>query len=133
MNNHIKTLGVLYILFGLLGIIVTTVLLNALAGHGAILGKSRLPFSVSGFGLMLAIFFAAASAPGLVGGTALLLRQRWARFVLLALGFINLFNIPLGTILGIYTLWVLMRDESVAFLDPKGTVEPLPKVFPPYR
>jgi hypothetical protein len=30
---------------------------------------------------------------------------------------IKLFNIPFGTALGIYGIWVLMNDESIALLS----------------
>ena len=35
----------------------------------------------------------------------------------LVLGLFNLLHVPLGTILGVYTFWVLMQDESVAFFE----------------
>jgi hypothetical protein len=33
------------------------------------------------------------------------------------LGFLNLIHIPLGTILGVYTFWVLMQDETIEFFE----------------
>lgn len=39
-------------------------------------------------------------------------REPWARVLALVLGFISLFNIPLGTVVGIYTLWVLLPAQS---------------------
>src|SRR5438552_6134581 len=36
----------------------------------------------------------------------------WARFLGLALGFLALLRFPLGTALGIYTLWVLLPETS---------------------
>jgi hypothetical protein len=39
-------------------------------------------------------------------------REPWARFLGLALGFLALLRFPLGTALGIYTLWVLLPEES---------------------
>ena len=39
-------------------------------------------------------------------------RERWARMLGLALGFLALVRFPLGTALGIYTLWVLLPEES---------------------
>jgi hypothetical protein len=43
----------------------------------------------------------------------LLQREHWARIAVLVLAFISLFtNIPFGTALGIYTMWVLLPAES---------------------
>lgn len=39
-------------------------------------------------------------------------RQPWARVLGLVLGFLALLRFPLGTALGIYTLWVLLPEES---------------------
>ncbi len=44
-------------------------------------------------------------------------RERWARMLGLALGFLALVRFPLGTALGIYTLWVLLPQESGAEYD----------------
>jgi len=41
-------------------------------------------------------------------------REPWARFLGLALGFLALLRFPLGTALGIYTLWVLLPERSGA-------------------
>jgi len=39
--------------------------------------------------------------------------ETWARVVALVLAFIALFtNVPLGTALGVYTMWVLLPSES---------------------
>jgi hypothetical protein len=40
-------------------------------------------------------------------------REVWARTLTLILAFIALFtNVPFGTALGIYTMWVLLPQES---------------------
>ncbi len=39
-------------------------------------------------------------------------REPWARFFGLALGFLALLRFPFGTLLGIYTLWVLLPETS---------------------
>src|SRR5208337_1363036 len=42
----------------------------------------------------------------------LLQRQGWARIFALVVGFVALLNVPIGTALGIYTLWVLLPRQS---------------------
>lgn len=39
-------------------------------------------------------------------------RQQWARVLGLVIGFLALLRIPLGTALGIYTIWVLLPEAS---------------------
>jgi hypothetical protein len=49
---------------------------------------------------------------GFIAGWGLLQRDPWARILALIVAFISLFNVPLGTGLGIYTLWVLLPTQS---------------------
>lgn len=65
-------------------------------------------------GTMLAIFFLVLSIPQIVAGIGLLRHAAWARILALVLGVLHLFNIPFGTIVGIYTIWVLMDDRAAA-------------------
>ena len=39
-------------------------------------------------------------------------RESWAWMLGLVMGFLALLRFPLGTALGIYTLWVLLPEES---------------------
>ena len=54
----------------------------------------------------------AKAALGFFAGWGLLQREDWARTVALVVGFIALLSVPVGTALGIYTLWVLLPSQS---------------------
>jgi len=60
----------------------------------------------------LGILVLAKAACGFITGWGLLHRESWARVLALVLAFIALFNIPFGTAIGVYTLWVLLPGES---------------------
>jgi hypothetical protein len=45
-------------------------------------------------------------------GWGLLQRESWARPLAIVMGFIGLFHIPLGTALGVYTIWTLLPNDS---------------------
>jgi len=51
-------------------------------------------------------------ALGIITGWGLLERQPWARMLAIVLAFLSLLSIPFGTVLGIYTLWVLLPAQS---------------------
>ena len=62
---------------------------------------------------VIAIILLAKAACGFIAGYGLLQRERWGRVLALVMAFISLFtNIPFGTALGIYTMWVLLPAES---------------------
>ena len=52
------------------------------------------------------------AAAGFIAGWGLLQREEWARVFALVVGFVALLNVPIGTALGIYTLWVLLPARS---------------------
>jgi hypothetical protein len=112
MEKHVTILGVLYIVFGALGILVAIVVSVAVVGGGLLSGEQETIAVTSIVGPIIAFFLILVSAPGIIGGIGLLNRQSWARILVLVLGFLKLINIPFGTILGIYTIWVLMKKET---------------------
>lgn len=61
---------------------------------------------------VIAIMLLAEAAVGFLAGWGLLQREKWARVIALVLGFVSLFNVPFGTALGVYTMWVLLPSES---------------------
>ncbi len=123
MESHIKILGFLYLFFHALqlfgGIIVMLVFFAGTAvfgiatsgsGHG-MEGLAISPLT-SALGFALGTCFIAVAIPGLIGGIGLLRGRRWARVLVIVLGALNLLNFPLGTALGIYTLWALLNTDS---------------------
>jgi hypothetical protein len=60
----------------------------------------------------IAIIVLAKAACGFFAGWGLLQHEPWARILALVLAFISLFNIPFGTAIGVYTLWVLLPGDS---------------------
>jgi len=56
---------------------------------------------------------------GLAAGWGLSQRKIWGRLLAIVLGILALFRLPLGTALGIYTLWVLIpRDAATEYRRP---------------
>jgi hypothetical protein len=51
--------------------------------------------------------------PSLIGGWGLLNRQSWAMTLVLIVGCLKLFSFPIGTAIGIYTIWVYAEDQRI--------------------
>ena len=120
MKKHIDVLGYLYLALGALGLLAALVTFFAIVGGGQLADDPDAEAVTSGVGSLISLFIALISLPNLLAGYGLLKRRSWARGLALVLGFINLFNVPLGTALGIYTFWVLLKDEASAHFT--GTV-----------
>jgi hypothetical protein len=67
------------------------------------------PFlSALGFGI------SALAVLGAIAGWGLMAHGSWARMLAIVLGCISLIHLPLGTALGIYTLWVLLPEDAAS-------------------
>jgi len=72
----------------------------------------------------LGIVVLVKAACGFLAGYGLLHRKAWGRVATLVLGFIALIHIPLGTALGVYTLWVLLPEESQTEYEGMAEAQP---------
>jgi hypothetical protein len=113
MEKHLTVLGIIYIAFSALGILSAAFVFTAIVGGGILSGDSEAMAITAIVGPAIAFFLLIVSAPGFIGGIFLLKWRPWARVLILILGFLNLLFIPFGTILGIYTIWVLLKNETV--------------------
>jgi hypothetical protein len=117
VHGHVHLLGIFWLAlsaFNTIGGVILLVLANTLFAHLHEMGAPPetptefLRSLVSVIGLLIL----AKAACGFIAGWGLLQREPWARVVALVLGFISLFNIPFGTAVGVYTLWVLLPAQS---------------------
>lgn len=114
MATHIKILGWLHVLFSLFGLL-TAAIVFAGGMLGGIFSGSVSGFLGAGLGSAFAAAFLVAFAlPGLLAGYGLLTLRPWARPLTIVLGVLDLIRFPFGTILGIYTLWVMLSTEGAA-------------------
>lgn len=118
MEQHVKILAVLYIAFSVLGLIGAFVVGLLLLGAGALVDQEE-GLALTIIGTIIAGLLAVTAIPGIIGGIGLLKFQKWARILVIVLGVLNLLNIPFGTILGIYSLWVLLKDETLPLFESK--------------
>jgi phage shock protein PspC (stress-responsive transcriptional regulator) len=111
MEEHVRILGILHIALSALGIIAAVIVFVVLVGSGIITGDEEVIFITRIVGIGVSGLLVLFSLPGIFAGLGLLKYESWARILALILGFINLINIPFGTILGVYTIWVLTNKE----------------------
>jgi len=112
MDKHVTALGILYIVFSALRIIAAITVYIVLIGVGIISEDPEAMQILATVGTIVSFVLFFCSIPGIIGGIGLLNRQGWARILIIILGFLNLLKIPIGTALGIYTIWVLFNNET---------------------
>ncbi|MGD0036559.1 MAG: hypothetical protein ABSC53_04615 [Bacteroidota bacterium] len=131
MEKHISLVGILNIVYNALGLIGAFVLfaiaigfryffeLISRCGHH---GMDEIPPEVMGIvpfiltivGILVLTF----SIIGIIGAVGVLKKKEWGRIIMLVTSFFNLIRIPLGTILGVYSIWVLLNDETIRLFNP---------------
>jgi len=96
-----------------LGGVILVILANTLFLHLHDMGAPEAPTAFLHPLLTFVGFFVLAkAAAGFAAGWGLLQREPWARVLALILAFLDLINVPFGTALGVYTLWVLLPAQS---------------------
>ncbi len=122
VQRNLQVLSILWLVCGsleILAAVVLYVIANVMFGiavrmHGGVGGAEPFVHTI------LTIVGTAVGIKGLlsiVAGWGLLQRETWARALTIVMGFLGILHIPLGTALGIYTIWVLLPNESAQEYD----------------
>jgi hypothetical protein len=121
METHVKVAGWLWAILGglaLLGALCAIVGIGAgVLGSGdqdALLGGAIAATAGGGFLVLSAVL-------NLVTGIGLLKFKSWARILAIIIAILNLLAFPIGTALGIYTLWVMLTKETAPLFQSGGS------------
>ena len=118
MKKHVTVVGAIHIGFGTLGLIVALVVFFALHfAKGFVAGEEIPNMVLSLLSVSLPLFIGFMSTLGLVGGIGLLSFQSWARYLVIVVAALGCLNIPIGTLKGVYSLWVLLQDDTIKLFD----------------
>ena len=110
MNTHVKIVGWLSIVSGVLSILMAVIGLVALNLRGDIPNPRDAMLVTAGS----VCFFIPGIIADFAAGFGLLKLKNWARVVAIVLAILNLIFVPIGTVIGIYALWVMFNDETKA-------------------
>lgn len=135
--RHVHTLGILWVVFAIYCVLrwlLVLPFLHMAMGHGEWMRGSDAwmmsPFHPGGWVLhFIAIVVFARAILSLAVGFALLTRQPWCRIFAIVIAVLTLLKPILGTILAIYTLWVLLEcsaDQNYAQLSAERHAFPPP-------
>ncbi len=125
MERHIAIVAVLRLGLSILGLITGVVLYVLLSAFGYLVDDVQLKTVLSIIVNIAMVVLIVLSIPGIIAGIGLLKRKEWARILTLILSALDLVNFPLGTALGIYSIWALVQPEVVAeFKNTNSNVSP---------
>ena len=115
LQQHVTLLGWLLIVEHAILLLVGVFVFVLLTSVGLVSRDSEAMTILGIVGTSVGMFLAALSVPGIVAGIGLLKRKSWGRFLAMVVGVLGMLNVPLGTLIGIYTLWVLMQDSAAEY------------------
>ena len=122
MKKHVTVVGAIHIGFGLLGLVAAVATFFVFTFLMSVVGTSGEDVPVMLFSILricVPILIGFNSTLGLVGGIGLLSFQPWARYVVIVAAALGCLNIPIGTLKGVYSLWVLLQDDTVKLFEQK--------------
>jgi len=114
MKQHVTIVGALHIGYAVWGVLWAVIVFMIMLGIGmvAIVDDETTRVILTTVGCIVPGLLAAFAIPGFVGGIGVLRLRPWARYMVLVLSVLALFSIPIGTAIGIYSIWVLAQDET---------------------
>jgi hypothetical protein len=125
METHKRVLGILYIVSGSMHILIMlflsalfSILLPFIFENAKLDEQWILLYIVPFVRIIIVITVLFFAIPSIIGGIALLNKKKWALTLVLILGCFKLFSFPLGTALGIYTIWVYAEDHKHTISNP---------------
>ena len=111
MDTHVRRLGIISIIFGAVSLGMGLLLFAMYGGPGGLyysFDDTVVGFLVSG----ATLFHLVLSIPCIIGGVALRSFSEWSRGLMIVACALNTLNLPFGSMLGAYGLWVLLTPES---------------------
>ncbi len=128
MESHVRVLGMLHIALSVLmlfGGIVALLVLGGIGGIAAMVGGQDAENSLAAAGVLgiigVAVFLIlfVLSLPGIICGWGIMRFRPWAKTLGIVMSAFDLLNVPVGTILGIYGLWVLTNNATEPLFRPR--------------
>lgn len=108
MEGHVRMLGILWIALSAFRLVPGVILLGLSRTRFLPPEAPTILFAVLS---AVAVFLIVLAAAGGVVGVGLLTHQSWARVAAIVFGAISLVDMPLGTGIGVYSLWVLLPAD----------------------
>jgi hypothetical protein len=123
MRKHVVVVGAIHIGFGFIGLIGAVAVFFALNFAKGFVTGEEIPNIILGFlSLSLPLLIGFMSTLGLVGGIGLISFKSWARYLIIVVAALGCLNIPIGTLKGVYSLWVLLQDETIKLFEKNSMV-----------
>jgi hypothetical protein len=120
MKKHITLVGSIQIGFSIIGLMGAVAIFAALSFALTQTRYDEVAQIVLKFlSISIPLITGTFAMVGLIAGIGLIAYKPWARLMIILVATLGCINIPFGTIKGIYSIWVLQKDESIDLFTKK--------------
>jgi hypothetical protein len=118
MKKHVTVVGAIQIGFGILGLIAAVAAYFALTfARSQVINDDIANTILKVVSVSVPLLIGFLSTLALVGGIGLFSYQPWARYLTIVVAALGCLNIPIGTLKGVYALWVLLQDDTIKLFE----------------
>jgi len=123
LYSHKRTLSIIHICYGALYTVIFMVIFGVFTAffpfiETAIIEEEGrdaiwiLPLVGTILKTILVVLFFFAALPSIIGGIATLQGKKWGMVFLMIAGCLSIFSFPIGTAIGVYTIYVFIEDNK---------------------
>jgi hypothetical protein len=114
MKKHVTIVAALRIGLGILGLVGALVVWFVMEFALSQIGGDEIAVTVVSFiKIFVSVIIGFMSVLGIIAGIGLMAYQGWARILAIIVSAINCLNVPIGTLVGVYSIWTLVQDETI--------------------
>jgi hypothetical protein len=118
LEQHVPILGWLLIVGNAIFLAIGAFVFVLLTGIGAVSGEGEAMAILAIVATSIASLMALLALPGIAAGYGLLKRREWGRVLAIIVAVLGLVNFPIGTLIGVYVLWVLFQQAANEYFAP---------------
>jgi hypothetical protein len=127
MKDHVKVIGILWIVLGALSLCLAFLAFLVFFGVAQIPNLDVEPGVLRLIGIIASSFLGLIGLPQVLGGWGLLRHKEWARILMLVISFLNVFHVPFGTALSVYSMVILLNGETIRLFQTGAPAPPAQK------
>lgn len=120
MGKHVTFVAALQIGFGVLGLISAVIVYFVFAFIMQNVNDVEIATVLfNALQLFIPLLISVGSVLGIIGGVGLLRYKPWSRILVLVLSALDCLSVPIGTARGVYSIWVLLQDDTLELFAAK--------------
>ncbi len=116
LDKHKRTLGILFLSYAILKIVLFTMGIQILSVALEYLAdEAEIKFAAYVLKYVVGVIIVLYTIPSMIAGIGLINGKKWALVLAIIMGIISLPVFPLGTAIGVYAIIVFLMDHSETY------------------